>query len=71
MIFAACPWRSSIASKEASRGPSVETESSPVSSIGKKPFGIATAIQPAAASEAMKKSQTTARQRRAMSSAQA
>ena len=37
-----------MASMEAPRGPSVLTDSRPVSSTGKKPFGMCTAIQPAA-----------------------
>ena len=59
-----------MAAMEAPRGPSVLTDRRPVSSIGKKPFGIVTAIQPAAAMEAMKAIQTRKRRRSARSSNQ-
>ena len=41
-MAAICLWRSCIARNEMSAGPSTVTEIMPVSSTGKKPFGITT-----------------------------
>ena len=41
MISASAAWRATMASNEASSGPTVEPEIWPISSVGKKPLGIA------------------------------
>ncbi len=40
MTSASTPWRTTIASNEASSGPTVEALSWPISSVGKKPLGM-------------------------------
>jgi len=40
MISATTPWRATMASNEASSGPTVAPTSWPISSVGKKPLGI-------------------------------